>query len=354
MLERLNTTLMLSPKDVAPSDERMRVAGAFNPGVAQYQDEVVLVVRVVEEVVEQRDTQVSSPRIQRDGEMVIDWINTDELDLHDPRVYHYLDSGMLRLRFISHFRIYFSKDGRTIDRPGPVIRPEGVYEMYGIEDPRVTKIGETYYITYVAVSNRGVCTSLITTKDFQTFQRHGVMFPPDNKDVVLFPEKINGQYAAMHRPMPYMKFTLPQIWLAYGPDPQHWGQHHCLLEADLKTSDRIGGGTPPIRTERGWLTVYHGNDKLPMDDSGKLQVRYTGGALLLDPDQPEKLLARTPQPIIEPQEPYETHGFVNNVIFPTAIIERDKHFFVYNGAADENISVIEYDKNAFLNTLVDA
>lgn len=353
MLERLKTHCMMTPADVKPRDPRLKVVGTFNPGVVTLGDRVAVVVRVVEEVLQKREGYVSSPRVDaQDGSLRIDWLVAEQQDQSDPRVYVDRSTGVMRLRFISHLRVFFSGDGYRIDQAGPVLEPEGAYEIFGIEDPRVTEIEGRCYMTYVAVSDRGICTCLMSTDDFETFTRHGVMLPPDNKDVVLFPEKIAGQYMAMHRPMPSVKFSLPQIWLASSHDLLQWGGHHRLLGGDVQTRDRIGGGTPPIRTERGWLTIYHSNDKLPPDTQGNLRVRYTGGALLLDLDDPTTLLAQTSEPLIVPEEPYETRGFVDNVIFPTAVIRRGDQYLVYNGAADENISVIAYDAAALEADLV--
>jgi len=168
--------------------------------------------------------------------------------------------------------------------------------------------------------------------------------------VVLFPEKIGGQYVAMHRPMPAMKFSLPQIWLANSPDLLRWGGHHLLVAAGTgSTSDRIGGGTPPIRTDRGWLTIYHGSDKKP---GSKGVGTYTAGALLLDLDDPTRIIARTHQPIMAPEADFEKHGFVPNVVFPTAVIEREGMYYVYYGAADECVGVVGYDKDALLDTMM--
>ena len=351
-LKRLETHCMLTPVELEPSDPRMRVAGAFNPGVAEHDGEVVLLVRVVEEAVEQREGYASSPRVDAaTGELGLDWLDVNQLDMSDPRVYLHKPTNINRLRFISHFRVFYSKDGKTVDRAGVRVTPQGPYEIFGIEDPRITRLGDVYYITYVAVSDRGICTCMMSTRDFQTFERHGVILPPDNKDVILFPEKIRGRYVMLHRPMPSLRFNTPQIWLAYSDDLIHWGGHHRLLGGDSASSDRIGGGAAPVRTDRGWLTIYHGNERLPVGEGGALRVCYTGGALMLDLDDPSKLLAQTHEPIITPTEPYETHGFVNNVIFPTAVLERDDRYLVYCGAADENISVIAYDKAALLATL---
>lgn len=354
MLERRFTHQMLKPADLAALRPNTRVVGAFNPGAATFGDGVVLLVRVVEEIAETRDGYLASPRIDENRELVTDWIEADTCDLSDPRLYVRKGDGRTRLRFISHIKVVFSTDGKTADNfDERVISPKGEYEEYGIEDPRITQIGGTYYITYVGVSRHGVCTCLMSTTDFQTFQRHGVILAPDNKDVVLFPEKIMGTYIAMHRPMPSMKFSPPAIWMARSMDLMHWGKHEHLHSGDGEDAERVGGGTAPLRTERGWLTVYHGNEKMPPDADGNIRVRYTGGAMLMDLQNPAIVLGRSAEPIMVPEEPFETEGFVDNVVFPTAAIERGDAIWVYYGAADESVGVTAFDKGALLATVAE-
>ena len=343
MLTRVFSHCMLRPSDVSPLHEGTKVVGVFNPGVTQHKQTgyTYLVVRVVEQPLEESDTAYPSPRIV-EGNLEIDWLDKSDVDLSDPRLYQMISTGLIRLRFISHLRVYRSKDGRTIDEEIATIVPESSYETFGIEDPRITEIDGTYYITYVAVSSHGACTSLLSTENFETYKRHGIILPPDNKDVVLFPEKINGQYVAMHRPMPSLRLARPEIWLAHSENLLKWGNHQYLLGAeDSIHRDRIGGGTPPIKTQDGWLTLYHGSDKKPEE---KGVGRYTAGALTLDLNNPLKRKMQTHEPIMIPEEPYETKGFVDNVVFPTAIVERDDTYLVYYGAADENTAVTAFKK----------
>ena len=352
MLERLWTRKMLSPGDLAPVRDNTQVVGTFNPGVAAWKEGVVAVVRVVEEVTETRDGSYASPRMEADGSMAIDWLNAKDCDTSDPRLYVNRHDGSLRLRFISHLKVLFSSDGQTFDSfDGPAIMPQGDYETFGIEDPRITCINGMYYITYVAVSPHGVVTCLLSTTDFVSFRRHGIIFCPDNKDVVLFPEKIVGNYVAMHRPIPAMKFGTPRIWLAQSNDLIHWGAHTQLLNGDGHNSERLGGGTPPILTERGWLTLYHGNEKIAPAPDGTQQVRYTAGALLLDAQNPRKIVGHAAQPVMVPVEPFETQGFVDQVVFPTAVVEHEEQLRVYYGAADEHVGVASFDKEALLACL---
>lgn len=343
MLLRQFTHCILRPSDLESASELTQVVGTFNPGAESFGQGVAVVARVAEEAVEKRSGRFSSPRYEGE-ELRVDWLDQDDCDCSDPRIYVMKTDGTVRLRFVSHLRVYFSEDGRTIDAKNPLatILPEGEYESFGIEDPRVTRIGSTYYITYVGVSPHGVCTRLMSTTDFKLFKRHGTIFCPDNKDVVLFPEKVLGEYIALHRPMPSMKFSPPQVWLARSPDLMHWGKHLRLLGGvgDGSSRDRVGGGTPPIMTDRGWLTLYHGSDKKPSQEGAGV---YSAGALLLDADNPGRVIAKSLSPVMKPEAPFEKNGFVENVVFPTAMIRREGMLFVYYGAADENLAVCGFD-----------
>src|SRR5258708_37360122 len=144
----------------------------------------------------------------------------------DIRVVQRKRDTLVRLNFISHLCVVRSRDGRRIDSIEPTcLRPENQYEEFGLEDPRITRIGDTFYITYVSVSRHGVATALASTADFKAFKRHGIVFYPENKDVVLFPEKIGGHYYALHRPNAATRFSKPEMWLASSDDLVHWGQH---------------------------------------------------------------------------------------------------------------------------------
>jgi predicted GH43/DUF377 family glycosyl hydrolase len=207
-----------------------------------------------------------------------------------------------------------------------------------MEDPRITKINNLFYITYVAVSRHGAATALASTQDFRSFQHHGIIFCPENKDVVLFPERIGGHQLALHRPTTAHVFCRPEIWLATSPDLLHWGRHQPILGAiGGWDRGRIGAGTPPIRTSEGWLTIYHGNDK-GEGDSGI--GRYGAGLLLLDLHEPWRI-RRAAGPILVAEMEYECQGFVPNVVFPTGIINQGETVLIYYGAADTSTGVVE-------------
>jgi len=350
MLERLTSRCLLTPDDVTPSRDDFKVVGVFNPGAVKLGDTTYLLARVAEVPVEERDDACASP-VHVPGQGIhIDWLNCDEWPLRDPRIAYHKNSNILRLTFISHLRVYTLKDGE--DKPtdtGVSFMPETPYEAYGVEDPRITPIGDTCYFTYVGASDHGVVTCLASTKDFKHFERHGTIFCPENKDVLLFPEQIGGAYFALHRPNGSSKFTLPEMWTAASPDLIHWGQHHRLIGGSgTWDSGRIGGGTPPIRTERGWLHIFHGSRK---PQPGEKVGAYCGAALLLDEDDPTMVISRGSQPFVEPVEPFETKGFVDNVVFPTGIVEQGDELLMYCGAADENVSVVGVSKSALLDTL---
>lgn len=349
MIPRLFTHKLLSPGDIEPSDPRMRVVGVFNPGVAEMGGRTAILARVVEQPVEVRAGYIPSPRYEGDA-LAIDWLVAQEWDTSDPRTVTHKTTGIVRLRFVSHLQLFWSDDGqRVAGSTGAAlsIMPEGPYECFGIEDPRITRIGDTCYITYVGVSPEGVCSSLLSTKDFVAFERHGVVLPPDNKDVLLFPEKVGGRYGMLHRPMPSMRFAPPQMWLATSDDLLHWGEHRRLrgISATGAGSDRIGGSTPPVLTPAGWLTLYHGSDKQPGADGAGV---YTAGALILDRADPTRVIAKTSRPIMFPEQDFESRGFVDNVVFPTGAVVRDGRLDVYYGAADEHVGVCGFDFDALL------
>ncbi len=164
---------------------------------------------------------------------------------------------------------------------------------------------------------------MASSDDMVTFKRHGLIFCPENKDVVLFPQQVDGQYVALHRPNPNSHFSPPQIWIARSPDLLHWGEHQSLHRGHQNwEADRVGGGTPPILIDEGWLHLYHGSQRVQQD--GRVG-EYSVGALLLDRNNPARVLARSDQPIMRPIAEFERNGFVPDVVFPTAMINSNIH-----------------------------
>lgn len=350
MISRISSKCLLRPQDITPSHESLEVVGAFNPGAVAVGDEVLILVRVAERPKEKREGFVCSPRWEPDTGLNIDWFAKDHIFAPDPRLFEVKATETIRLSFISHLLVVRSRDGKTIDSIEDTrFMPENECETYGVEDPRITKIDNRYYFTYVAVSEHGAATALASTTDFKNFERHGIIFPCENKDVVLFPEKINGEYVAFHRPNPAVHFTQPEMWLAYSSDLIHWGKHevfHC--GAGKWETGRIGAGVPPFKVDGGWLEMYHGNDKCP-DSEGV--GRYSAGLLLLDENDPQNILKRSAEPVMVPELDYERQGFVPEVIFPTGVVEQKENLLIYYGAADENVGVVEYARRDLLNAM---
>jgi predicted GH43/DUF377 family glycosyl hydrolase len=344
---RLFTRRLLGPQDVPPSRPDFEVVGAFNPGAARVGNEVVLLVRVADRPRERRPGFTALPRWQ-DGEVVTDWVPDADLEPIDPRVVRVRETGLVRLTFTSHLRVArLAADGRTVrEITGAAVRPAGEVEEFGVEDPRVTPLDGRFWVTYVAVSRHGPATALASTADFQTFARHGVSFPPENKDVVLFPGKVGGGYACLHRPVCGTPFTRPEMWAARSPDLFHWGRHEPRATGGGGwQSGRVGAGCPPVRVPGGWLELYHGNRRPARP--GEVG-EYAAGLLLLDAENPARVLGRTPEPVMAPEAGFERAGFVGGVVFPTGSAEAGHEFLVYYGAADAVTAVAGFDRRELL------
>lgn len=351
MLTRAHSQCLITPSDLPSSQEGLQVIGTFNPGCAAFGDDrTAVLVRVSESPIEQREGQVSLPYYNSVGDLSVDWVDKQILDTRDPRLVIFNDTGFKRLTFTTHLRVVWV-DADYQWTVGGLMTAAGEDEAYGIEDPRITKIGETYYITYVAVSRHGAVTKLAKTEDFVTFERLGIIFCRENKDVVLFPDRIEGEYVAIHRPTGTFATSPAEMWLARSGDLQYWGRHAPLWGGrSIWDGARVGGGVPPIRTDRGWLVIYHG--RAP-EGRGEVIGAYTAGAILLDLKDPNRVIAHTPEPFLVPSEPYETEGFVDNVVFPTGHVMRNRQLILYCGASDTYVSVVEYDMAEVMNCLVD-
>jgi predicted GH43/DUF377 family glycosyl hydrolase len=242
-------------------------------------------------------------------------------------------------------------DGWEIDReptlmPNPKQYPE---EIWGIEDPRITFVPELqqYVVTYTSYSRGGPGVSLALTKDFRTFERYGVIMPPDDKDSALLPRRIDGCWALIHRPMTPLG---AHMWISYSPDLRYWGRHRLMLEARKGAwwdANKIGLSPPPIETSRGWLVFYHGVRHTP---SGCL---YRLGLALFDLENPEKCLLRGDSWIFGPEASYERHGDVHDVVFPCGYtMDPDGDTInIYYGAADCAIALARASVRSLLNWL---
>lgn len=221
----------------------------------------------------------------------------------------------------------------------PVFTPIGILESKGCEDPRLVSLEGKFYMTYTAYSLKGVRVSLASTRNFIKWERFGVVLPDmENKDAVLFPEKIGGRYIMLHRPMDPPR----SIWIAYSNDLVRWGDFKKVMAPIEGRWDGVGIGSasPPVKTERGWLLIYHGIDKDGV---------YRLGAALLDLDDPSRVIGRYPEPILEPEEDYELRGEVREVVFGCGICEMEDKYFIYYGAADKVICGATAEKKELLD-----
>jgi len=326
LFKRFAENPLVTTADVVPSMDGFEVIGAFNAGVAERDGEVLMLLRVAERP-PQVEGFVSYPVMEAGAVNVHRLPLSDPaVDVRDPRVICH--KGVVYLTSISHLRLARSRDGRsfTVDE-APTLLAEEPYEEFGIEDPRVTLIDGAYYINYSAIARTGITTVLRRTRDWRCFDRLGVVFPPDNKDVAVFPGMAGGLYWAFHRPCSGFG-QLPRTWLASSPDLVNWGGHTCLLSPRPGMWDglRIGCGSPPIRTEAGWLSLYHGADE---------SQRYSMGGVLLDLSDPRRVVARSDEPLLAPEAPYETEGFFGGVCFACGhLLRADGSVWLYYGAAD--------------------
>ncbi|TWT41312.1 glycoside hydrolase family 130 protein [Botrimarina hoheduenensis] len=341
---------VLSPDDLTPLDRAFQVIGVFNPGATRVVDETMLLARVAERPLPDQPGFVGLPRVGPSGAVTIDWEPEAAFDLSDPRVVRSKHDGVARLTSLSHLRVFRRGVGESEPwSAGSVFVPESPAEEYGVEDPRITTIDGIHWITYVAVSRHGAATAIASTSDFVRFERHGIIFPPENKDVVLFPRKIAGQYVALHRPTTKTDFCRPEVWIARSPDLLHWGGHEPLFQGISGwESDRTGAGAPPIELDEGWLVIYHGcgSSERPGDVGA-----YCAGAVLLDRDDPTRVLRRSREPLLRPIADFERSGFVPNVVFPTAVIDRETGLTIYYGAADTAVGVVDTSRDAVLASL---
>jgi predicted GH43/DUF377 family glycosyl hydrolase len=266
-----------------------------------------------------------------------------DLEVPDPRIFYY--KNKMYLTSISHLRIALSDDGINFEiDPAPAVFPQTDYETYGLEDPRITQIGELFYISYKVVSQYGIATGLLTTTDFKEFKRHGIIFCPENIDVVLFGEKIGGKFYALTRPVP-CHIGPRGIWLASSSDAINWGGHRPLILPRPGGFDgsKTGGSCVPIRTDDGWLVIYHGSDE---DD------KYSLAAALLDIDDPSKVIAIAEKPLMQPEADYEVKGFYGNVVFACgAITAPDGTVTIYYGASDESTAAATTTVAKILSTM---
>ena len=267
--------------------------------------------------------------------------------VHNAAVIKHVDEYIMLFR--SHLRtgrsiigLARSDDGFKFSAdPEPFLTPatEGkfaAYEEFGVEDPRITKVEDDYLITYSAYSNSGVRVALAKTRNFIDIQRVSLITQADYRNVVIFPEKFNGLYARLDRP--HSEISPWSIWITFSPDLVYWGESQLVMKPEPYHWDemKIGPGAPPIKTEQGWLSIYHGVFKT-MDGSV-----YRLGVALHDLNDPAKVVGVGDSWILQPEDPWEITGYVHNVVFSCAAVpEHDGSVKIYWGGADTVMCVGE-------------
>jgi predicted GH43/DUF377 family glycosyl hydrolase len=245
------------------------------------------------------------------------------------------EDGVSRLGYAS------SSDGYTVDErlSSPVFEPKGAKERWGCEDPRLTPLNGKYIMTYTAFHDRILCAfqiamTSISKNDFiyknWNWDSRWYPFPRvQNKNAVIFPRKINGNYVMIHR-------FHPDICIAYSRDLIHWNNIRAVMGPRHRMWDciKVGAAGPPIEIDDGWLLVYHGVDERRI---------YRLGVAMLDKRNPEKVIYRSEEPILEPKEDYERFGFIPNVVFSCGSILLDGQLLVYYGGADTVIGVAAFN-----------
>lgn len=361
-------SVLIKPGDVRPSSKELEVIGTFNPGAARLANgDIILYIRVWEKLKKTQDKNFCySPRMEGDSKykIVIDKFEKKLITSSSDFDFVFKD-GTKRLTFISHLRkVILDKTGFKVkhidDKPSFFgLKWDG---ELGIEDPRISKIKNLYVMTYVSLSrNENVSTSYAISNDCIKWYRRGIIFSEQNKDVVIFPELVNNEYIAIERPEGTFEFTPPHMWIVYSKDMELWGRQHPL---NIEKSDwdygKVGAGAPPIKTDKGWLLIYHGvltsKRKKALEDIikrmdirksiyGKISERdtiYCAGALLLDKNNPAKLIAKSEVPILFPLKKNEVADFSNlRVIFPTGLImdNDNKNVLIFSGAGDKVTTV---------------
>jgi len=373
--------ILIKPSDIEPTSEDLKVIGTFNPAAIRDKNgDIILYLRVNEKLIHnKKGNYFLAPRLvgkkkhtmkkDKFGKSLIE--DSSDLDI-------LFKDGSKRLCFISHLRrVVLDSTGfnvKSIDKNPTFF---GTYDNgeLGVEDPRIVKIENLYYMTYVSLSrNENISTSLAISKDLKNWKRKGIIFGEQDKDCVLFPEKIKNQYLCFDRPESNFRFSLPHIWIAYSKDLISWGKLKSLnlSKRGEWDSGRVGAGPPPIKTKKGWLFLYHGViepkkratteyiiDRMQIRDLivGKINLDeplYCVGAALLDLENPEKVIAKSEIPILFPMKKSEVGGYeAKRVIFPTGMVldKNQKDVLIFSGAGDGVTTVKKISLNKILEKL---
>ncbi|MFW6061359.1 MAG: glycoside hydrolase family 130 protein [Planctomycetota bacterium] len=226
------------------------------------------------------------------------------------------------------------------------VGPAAIHESFGIRDPRITKIDDTYYIVYVADGDHGLRLGLARTKDFKDVERMGYISEVDTRNGALFPRRINGRYTLVMRPD-----EGSSIWLIYSDDLTYWGDGTVVMipRHGYWDPDRIGAAGPPIEIDQGWLLIYYGEK---YTSAGPL-IRL--GAAILDRNDPSHVISRSNIPILSPRERYERIGDVPNIVFSCGHrLDEDGTLHLYYGASDSCIALGQAHVEEIIQTCIES
>jgi predicted GH43/DUF377 family glycosyl hydrolase len=259
-------------------------------------------------------------------------------------------------RGISHLTVARSADGRTDWRvdPKPLIAddPQDTTSCWGVEDARVTYIEELggYVIAYTNYGPGGPCVALAITEDFHSVEPFGVVMPPEDKNASLFPRRIRDNFVLFHRPVSVMS-ARADVWLSRSKDLRSWTTPESVMQSRNGSwwdATRIGVGPPPLETPAGWLVFYHGVKQMVATSI------YRVGLVLLDLEDPTKVLRRTPSWLLGPDTKYERVGDVPNVVFPTGLVHdpATDELRLYYGAADSYVAMASANRTEVLDYML--
>jgi len=383
--------LLLDPKSIKPTSSEFEVLGVLNPAAIRLRDgNILLYVRIIEKLINNEDDNYCySPRMvgKTEFKIKIDRFKKDNIE-ESTEVDFLFKNGTKRLKFISHFkRVLLDKTGFkiiSIEKKPAFYGVAGDGEL-GVEDPRITQIGEMYAMTYVSLSReQNISTAVAISNDGFNWQRQGIIFGEQDKDVVIFPEAINGKYVAFDRPEGSFQFSQPHIWIAYSKDLKSWGDLKPIGSIYEKDGfcPRNGAGPPPIKTKKGWLLLYHAvtefkeeeqeEDIMKMikkilkskkdvvknlanlgEDIKRKVELYSVGGVLFDLNNPQKIIAKSKEFLIVPEKDYEESFEHKRVVFPTGIVmdENGKDVLVYFGAGDQRTAVKKISLNEIFKNL---
>jgi predicted GH43/DUF377 family glycosyl hydrolase len=325
------------------------VLGAFNPGLTQLPNgNLLMMVRIAEALRDPVwDGHVHAIRWDA-GDYVLDAWPLEQVDMADPRKFSVHGSrNILALTSLSWLLpVELTPDGLAIIafHYDKAVAPSSSLECYGIEDARISKVGERWLMTACAVSPERHCTVLYSSSNGLDWSFQDIVLDHQNKDMVIFQGLIDGQYWAQTRPLGEMYFAYPpasewragpSINLASSPDALHWKPYRepgIRAHAASLASVRMGGGAPPLLTDRGWLSLWHGVE--PHEIVGIYRTYWS----ILDKDDPSRILHTEAAPLIEPDaeltRPIEHQLYLRNVVFTTGMVDRGTHYIVASGEAD--------------------